>query len=168
MEGPQSGRTYTRLTYATYGIQRQSAGHSMRMVVLILRNKYQTATVGSDGTWNLAAASSNRSAFSETSFTNGWFGNSCVSLLRSAISCGLDRNSFLRTHLHHSSPSPFFDGRKVAATAYAAIVSSSAPWLIASSKSDFASVTSPRNNLVTPRAVSSFVEDKEGFASCSV
>ena len=75
----------------------------------------------------------------------------------------------VKTYLHHSSPSPFFDGLKEAATAYAATVSSSAPpWLMASSRSDFASETPPRNNRVTPRAVSSFVEDREGFANCSV
>ena len=70
------------------------------------------------------------------------------------------------THHHHSS-SPLFGGLKPVVTAYTAkVISSTPPWLMVSSGSDFASETSPCGDLTTPRVVSGRIEDREEFTNC--
>ena len=132
-----------------------SGGEGTRIVPgLMLGDPINTVTVGSGGMLSLAAASPKRPVFSETSSTEWWLGTSiCYKIEISHAQSGQAVRQG-RMHPHHSSSSSSSDGLRVAATAYAATVSLSAPLqLTASSRSDFASKTSPRNKLVTPRVL---------------
>ena len=140
-----------------------------KYIRLPFEHEYHTAAVDSEEILNLATVSSKRPAPSETPFTERWLGNSCVSPLEAQIDhcAGLDgcqRNvppSFVSFALVRWS--------KTCVMAYTVTVSSFAPpWLMASLRSDFASVISPCNNSTAPRAVSSHIEGRGGFANRSV
>jgi hypothetical protein len=130
--------------------------------------------IAKGGTLILAAKSSNSVAFAFTVVTNGCSGCADASRLTRVTSREYrDREKKKHSgyaHLQSSSASPFL-GPKPAATTLAASVSASAcpPCCeTASSRSDFASCTSPRSRRVTPRAVRRWGEERDGLASCSV
>jgi hypothetical protein len=142
-----------------------------------LRLCHQAAVgIASGGTLNLTAKSSNSLPFVFTVVTNGCSGYADASRLRKVTNREYRSRKYankrapIRTYLQSSSASPFL-GLKPAATTLAASVSaSSCPpcCKIASSRSDFASCTSPRSRRVTPRAVRRWGEERDGLASCSV
>ena len=131
--------------------------------------EYHTATVASERTSDSAAASSKRSACSETPFTDGWFRNSFVRLLEAWVNyC----NKFGRVPTEHTSTIRLLrpcsmvsnlcngihcDGLIVRAS----LVDGSLQ--IRLCLEDFS-----RNSPAGPQTVSSRIEDREGFANCLV
>lgn len=111
--------------------------------------EYHTVTVDSEGTLDSAAARQRGQPSPTHPLSKGGSRILAPVYYRVRLTVGQARANLKGTHPHHSPPSPSLRGLEVVATA-ATVSSSAPPGLIAASRSDFASKTSPRNSFVTP------------------